>query len=93
MIKIVIGSVGDGVDSQIRILLEGIDRRYKKLYIKVPVDTTDPARTKTIVAPLFSPNRSREIEVGTHLTFQVLARANFMSSDNNTIIKDFTLQR
>ena len=84
--QIVIGDENVNVASQIRILIEGIDPRYKKLFIKINTDATseNAAGTKMIVAPLYSPNRdTKEIQVGTNLTFHILARAKVMTNKCN----------
>jgi len=82
--------------SQIRILIEGINPRFKKLFIKINTDATseNAAGTKMIVAPLYSPNRdTKEIQVGTNLTFHILARAKVMTNKCNNVISEVTLQR
>ena len=71
-------------------LIEGNHLRYKQLFIKINTD----AGTKTIVAPLYSPNRdTKEIQVGTNLTYIILARASVWTNDSNNVISELTLYR
>ena len=90
MHQIVIGDDENNVASQIRMLIEGNHLRYKQLFIKINTD----AGTKTIVAPLYSPNRdTKEIQVGTNLTYIILARASVWTNDSNNVISELTLYR
>ena len=73
------------VASQIKILLQIIDLRYKNLFLS-------SIGGSLVVNPLYSPNRgTKQFKVGQHLTFQSLGRAKVLSSIKNNAISGVTL--
>ena len=51
---VVLGNEFQGIASQIRVVLQGTDLRYKKLF------QSDPIGGALIIDPLYSPNRGTE---------------------------------
>ena len=63
MAHVILGDEEHGIASQIDILLQGIDPRYKNLFIPA-------VGGGRVVSPFIGPKRgTKQIEVGKHLTF------------------------
>ena len=76
-----------GIASQINILLQGIDPRYKNMVVPT-------VGSGLVVSSFICPNRgTKQLKAGKHLTFQILGRANVLSSNNNNVISGVMLKR
>ena len=88
MAQVILGDEKHGIASQINVLLQGIDPRYKNLFLP----SIDGGLL--VVNPLYSPNRgTKQLQVGKHLTFQILGRASVLSSSSNNAVSGVTLKR
>ena len=57
MQQMVLGDEEKGIVSQIRVLLEGSDRRYRELYL----NASRTSGSDLVVSPLYSPNRGTKV--------------------------------
>ena len=87
MACVVLGDEEHDIASQINILLQIIDPRYKNLFVPT-------VGGGLVVSLLTSPNRrTKQLEVSKHITFQSFGRANVLSSIKNNAISGVTLKR
>ena len=88
MAHVVLGDEEHGiVASQINILLQGIDPRYKNRFLP-------NVGGGLVVSLLISSNRgTKQLEVRNQLTFRILGRASVLNSNTNNAVSGVTLKR